>query len=144
MGSLPANAKVLARRSIDLRRLYLHAADVSEPGLRLVLSENVKTLDLLIDDLQAQLCAVGLKSPARGSWRGRTHRHLARWLMHAAPRGGTGWIRLLAHRERALLRAFEQAIPQASVPAASTLRRQLTRLHSIHLDIDILAGITRY
>lgn len=135
---------MLIRRSIDLRRLYTHAAAVSEPGLRLVLSENARTLDLLISDLQTQLHASSLRPLRCGSWRGTAHRRLAGWLMHAAPRSGDGWIRLLGYRERALLQAFERAIAGASAPAALALRRQLPRLRSIHLDMDILAGTTRH
>ncbi len=135
--------KALLRRSIDLRRLYCHAAKVSEPGLRVILTDNAKTLDLLIGDLQTQLPGSALQIPAHGSWRGRTHRHLAGWLMHATPRSGVTWIRLLGHHECALLRRFEQAIEEASPEAALTLRRQLPRLHGIRLDMDSLAGITR-
>jgi hypothetical protein len=141
---VPANVKLLIRRSIDLRRLYNHAACVSEPGLRLVLSDNAKTLDLLIRDLQAQLGDSGLKSPMAAGWRGTARRRLASWLMHATPRSGNGWIRLLGFRELALLQAFERAIAEAALPAALTLRRQLPRLHSIHLDMDILAGTARH
>ncbi|MEP7185425.1 MAG: hypothetical protein ABI767_06245 [Rhodanobacter sp.] len=136
--------KALIRRSIDLRRLYCDAAAVSEPGLRVILSDNARTLDLLIGDLQAQLRGIGLEPPTHGSWRGSTHRHLAGWLMHAAPRSGVAWIRLLGHHESALLHAFEQAIENASPEAALTLRRQLPRLQGIRLDMDSLAGTTRY
>jgi hypothetical protein len=135
---------MLIRRSIDLRRLYSHAADVSEPGLQLVFSDNARTLDLLIVDLQAMLRDYGFKFPTTEGWQGTAGRSLATWLMHATPRSGTGWIRLLGHRERALLQAFELAIATAAPPAALTLRRQLPRLHSIHFDMDTLAGITRY
>ena len=142
--AVPANVKLLIRRSINLRRLYSHAAGVSEPGLQMVLSDNAKTLDLLIGDLQALLRDNSLKSPTTRGWRRTAHRRLAAWLMHATPRSGSGWIRLLGHREHALLQAFERAIATATPTAALTLRRQLPRLHSIHLDMDILAGITRH
>lgn len=132
----------LLRRSSSLRRLYGHAAGVSEPGLRLVLNENASTLDLLITDLQAQRRADGLAAATASDWRDTTHRSLTSWLMHATPRSGSGWIQLLSHRERALLQAFELAIAEAAPPAASALRRQLPRLHSIQLDLDTLAGIT--
>lgn len=137
------NFKALIRRSIDLRRLYGYAAAASEPGLRVVLSDNARTLDLLIGDLQTQLRGIGLKPPVRGSVRGSAHRHIAGWMMHASPRSGLAWIRLLGHREGVLLHAFERALADASPELALSLRRQLPRLHGIHLDMDNLAGTTR-
>ncbi len=139
-----AGVKTLVRRSIDLRRLYVQAAGASEPGLRVVLSDNAGTLDFLIGDLQAQLRGIGLKPSAQGSWRGSAHRQLAGWLMHATPRNGLAWIRLLGHHESVLLHAFEQAIASAPPEMALLLRRQLPRLRGIHLDMDSLAGTTRY
>lgn len=141
---MQASVKALVRRSVDLRRLYVRAAAVSEPGLRVVLSDHARTLDLLVGDLQAQLRSVGLKPSTHGSWRGGTHRQLAAWLMHATSRNGVAWIRLLGHQESALLHAFEQAIVNAPPELALTLRRQLSRLQGIHLDMDSLAGTTRY
>lgn len=140
---VPGSVKILIRRSIHLHRLYDHAAGVSEPGLRWVLSDNARTLDLLIGDLQAQLPGNGFPSRATGGWRGIVRPRLAIWLIRATPRSGEGWLRLLARHEGALLRAFERAIATARSPTASQLRRQLPRLHSIHLDMNILAGITR-
>ena len=141
---IQASVKSLIRRSIDLSRLYAHAAATSEPGLRVVLRDHAATLDLVIGDLQAQLRGTGLKPSAHGSWRGRTRRQLAAWLMHATSRNGVAWIRLLGHHESALMLAFEQAIVSAPPELALTLRRQLPRLHGIHLDMDSLAGTTRY
>ena len=43
----PSTCNGLIRRSIDLRRLYRHAAAACEPGLRVVLNENVQSLDRL-------------------------------------------------------------------------------------------------
>lgn len=140
INTLPSNVNALIRSSIDLRRLYAHAAASSEPGLRLVLSDNAQMLELLIGDLQSRLSASGVVFPVRGSWRGTAHRRLAGWLVHAMPRSGTAWIRLLGHQERALLQAFEVAIAHANPSAQRALRRQLPRLHSIHRDMDILAG----
>lgn len=139
-----AGINTLLRRTIDLHRLYVHAAAASEPGLRVVLSDHAGTLDLVIGDLQAQLFGIGLKPRAHGSWRGRTRRQLAAWLMHATSRNGIAWIRLLGHHESALLLAFEQAIVNAPPELALSLRRQLPRLQGIHLDMDSLAGTTRY
>lgn len=134
----------LIRRSIDLRRLYRHAATACEPGLRMVLNDNVHTLDLLIAELQAQLRAEGGESCVSGSWRGFVHRHFIGWLLRMATRRDGAWIRALTHAESTLLHEFEQAV--ASVPAATALalRRQLPRLHGIHLDMHSLAGTARY
>lgn len=141
-GSDPGTAtlKILTRRSIDLRRLYHRAANVSEPGLRLVFGENVRTLDLLIGDLQAQCIGLGRQSAVHGSLLGGMYRHLAGWMMQVAPRNGFAWIRLLGHHERALLHAFEQSLANAPPELALILRSQLRRLHGIHLDMDNLAG----
>jgi len=140
----PSTCNALIRRSIDLRRLYRHAATACEPGLRVVLNENVQTLDLLIADLQAQVGASDGKPSEHGTWRGAAHRHLAGWLVHTASRRDSAWIRALAHHESALLQAFEQAIAVAPAESARALRRQLPRLHGIHLDMHSLAGTARY
>lgn len=137
-----ASIKALVRRAIDLRRLYLGAAEASEPGLRVILSENARTLELLVRDLRAQLR--GIEASVHGSWRGSTHRQLAMWLLHAMPRNDAAWIRLLAHHESALLHAFEKTIADVPPELALTLRRQLPRLHGIHLDMDCLAGTTHH
>ena len=134
----PCNA--LIRRSIDLRRLYRHAAAACEPGLRVVLNENAQTLDLLIADLQAQGRAGGGSPSRHGSWRGTARRHLAGWLAHAGTRSDRAWIRALAHHESALLQAFEQAIATAPPASAQTLQQQLPRLRGIHLDMHSLTG----
>jgi uncharacterized protein (TIGR02284 family) len=130
----------LLRRSIDLRRLYRHAAAACEPGLRVVLNENAQTLDLLIADLQTQGRAGGGAPSCRGSWRGTARRHLAGWLAHALTRRDQFWILALAHHESVLLQAFEQAIAAAPPAAAQTLQRQLPRLRGIQLDMHSLAG----
>ena len=139
----PSTCNALIRRSIDLRRLYRHAATVCEPGMRVVLNENAQTLDLLIADMQAQLRASDGKPSEHGTWRGAAHRNLAGWLVHAASRRDSAWIRALAHHESALLHAFEQAIADAPPESALALRRQLPRLHGIHLDMHSLAGTAR-
>jgi uncharacterized protein (TIGR02284 family) len=134
----------LIRRSIDLRRLYRHAASICEPGLRMVLGENAQTLDLLIADMQEPLLADGGSLRKRGSWLGTLRRRTTGLLLRAAPHRDHAWIHALAHQESALLRAFEQAI--AVVPAESKpdLRRQLPRLRNIHLDMHNLGGTARY
>ena len=136
----PTTCNALIRRSIDLRRLYRHAAAACEPGLRVVLNENVQTLDLLVADLQAQWRADGGTPSKHGSWRGAARRHLAGWLAHAGMHSDSAWIRALAHHESALLHAFEQAIADAPPASALTLRRQLPRLRGIHLDMHSLTG----
>ena len=134
----------LIRRSIDLRQLYCHAAASCEPGMRVVLGENAQTLSQLIGDLQAQQRAAGARPCVRGSWRGMLRRYLTGWLMRAAARPNSAWIRALVHHETALLRAFEQAIAAAPANSALALRRQLPRLRGIHLDMHSLAGSARY
>jgi uncharacterized protein (TIGR02284 family) len=140
----PSICNALLRQAIDLRRLYRHAARQCEPGLRVVLNESAQTLDLLIDDLQAQRCAEGGTPRRHGSWRGAGRRHLAGWLVRVAARRDSAWVRALAHHENALLRAFEQALADAPPDAALALRRQLSRLRDIHLDMDSLGGAARY
>ena len=140
----PSTCNTLIRRSIDLRRLYRHAARACEPGLRVVLNENVQTLDMLIADLQALLRASDGNPSEHGTWRGAAHRHLAGWLVHATSRRDSAWIRALTHHESALLHAFEQAIAAAPAESALALRRQLPRLRGIHLDMHSLAGTARY
>jgi len=134
----------LIRHSIDLCRLYRHAATACEPGLRMVLNDNAHTLDLLVADLQAQLRDRGARPCRHGSWRGAVRRHLAGWLMRAAARRDSAWIRLLAHDESGLLRRFEQAIAAGPAESALVLRRQLPRLRGIHLDMHSLGGTARY
>ncbi|OOG43710.1 hypothetical protein [Rhodanobacter sp. C05] len=131
----------LIRRSVDLQRLYRHAAVACEPGLRLVLGENAHTLGLLIADLQR---ASSSASRRHGSWRGTVHRHVAGCLVRTAARRDSAWIRVLAHHESALLHAFEQAIAALPVEAALILHRQLPRLRGIHLDMHSLVGSARY
>ncbi len=130
----------LIRHGIDLRLLYRQAVSTCEPGLRLVLNDNVHTLDLLIAELQAQLRADGGRPCVQGSWRGAIRRLLTGWLVRLASRPDNAWIRALAHQESALLQAFEQtiaALPSGSVPS---LRRQLPRLRGIQLDMHSLVG----
>lgn len=138
-----ATLRMLVRRAADLRRLYIHAAGVSEPGLRTVFSDNANTLDLLIGDLQVQVREHGGEHAMTSVWRRSAHRRLSSWFLHATPRSSDAWIRLLGIRERALLQAFERAMLTTHPSVASVVRRQVSRLHSIQLDMDILAGVTR-
>ena len=64
--------------------------------------------------------------------------------MRTAARRDHAWIHALAHGERALLQRFEQAIATAPAESTLVLRRQLPRLHGIHLDMHSLAGTARY
>jgi hypothetical protein len=134
----------LTRRSIDLRQLYRHAARGCEPGVRVVLNDNVQTLDLLIAGLQAQLRAEGCRPCRSGSWRGVVHRHLVGWLLQVATRRDGAWIRVLRHDESVLLHEFEQVIATAPAATAPALRQQLPRLHGIHLDMHSLASTAHY
>lgn len=131
---------VLLQRSIDLRQLYRRAARGCEPGLRMVLDDNAQTLALLIADLRKQ----GAGPAMRGSWRGVAWKHLAGWMVQISGDRERVWIRLLAQREKALLRDFEQAVAAAGGDGARQLQRQLPRLYGIHLDMDSLAGPVRY
>lgn len=134
---------VLIRRSIDLGQLYRYAAAASEPGMRMVLNDNARTLDLLIADLQAQVQAAGGKPRVHGSWRGAAKRKLAACMVRLAARRDGAWLRLLAQHESDLLHGFERTI--AALPGESSrgLVRQLPRLHGIHMDMHSLAGSAR-
>ena len=134
----------LIRRSIDLRTLYRHAAAACEPGLRMVLSENAQTLDLLITDMQAQILTNGEKPRLRGSRLGVVKQQAADLLVRVATHRDHAWLQALAHDESALLHAFEDAIAAASAGSALVLRRQLPRLRNIHLDMHNLGGTARY
>jgi uncharacterized protein (TIGR02284 family) len=138
-----STCNTLLRHSIDLRRLYRHAAAACEPGLRVVFNENVQTLDLLISDLQTQGRAGGGSPSRHGSWRGTARRHLAGWLAQAGNSRDRVWIRALAHQESALLQAFERAIASEPPASVQTLQRQLPRLRGIHLDMHSLTGAAR-
>lgn len=141
---LPATiCNALIRRSIDLQRLYQYAAAACEPGLRLVLGENVHTLGLLVADLQAQLRSNGAEPCEQGSRRGAVRRHVTGWLLHVLARRDGAWINALAHDERALLRSFEQAIAVMPAESVLVLRRQLPRLYGIHSDMHSLVGNAR-
>lgn len=127
----------LIRRSIELRVLYCHAAlRVSEPGLRTVLEEEAQSLNQVIAELQTQMrCHDGTPATRRRVI-GAARQRLDAWL----PRNDDAWIRLLAHNEQKLMRAFERALAQtAPGDMAAALQRQLPRLHSIHLDMHSLA-----
>lgn len=139
-----STCNALIRRSIDLRQLYGQAAAACEPGLRVVLSENAHTLEMMIADLQAQLSARGSTPCTHGSSSALLRRRLTGCLIRTVARPDNAWIRALMHHESALLRAFERAIEGTSVEAAPALRRQLPRLRGIHLDMHHLAGSARY
>ncbi len=130
----------LLRRSIDLQRMYRRAMAVCEPGLCVVLGENLQTLDLVITDLRTPLRMPEAPDGGRGSWRELARRQLTGWVMQMTGRPESGWIQALVQQETALLRAFERAI--AGIPAAETpiLRRQLPRLRGLDLDMHHLAG----
>jgi len=133
----------LIRRGIDDRDLYRRALEqVSEPGLQVLLAENLQTLDTLIADLQAQVRAAG-GSPARhGTLAGALRSALADMINGMASNRDAAWVHSLARNECALLHRFEQQMAQASDESARVLRVQLSRLHGIHKDMHCLAGTT--
>ena len=145
----PSIYEPLIRHSVDLCRLYRRAATAArEPGLRIVLNENAQTLMLVVADLQAQQHGAGARDPAarqRGTWRGTLRAQWAARLPHSASRTDNDWIRTLARHEVRLLHLFERAtIATAPADVALVLRRQLPRLHGIHLDMHGLGGAARY
>lgn len=134
----------LIRRSIDLRKLYRHAAAACEPGLRMVLGENAQTLDQLIADMQAHVLASGETPRLRGSRLGAVKQQAADLLVRVAAHRDHAWLHALTHDETALLHAFEDAIAAAPIGSALILRRQLPRLRNIHLDMHHLGGTAGY
>ena len=133
----------LLSRSVNLLGLYRRAATVSEPGLRLVLEENAQTLVALIGDMRTSSAPSNSRTRSaltfrRGRWQGRA----LSGLMHLKGNREHAWIALLARRESLLLHAFEQAAQDSLAADACVLRRQLPRLHALHLDMHSLAGTT--
>jgi uncharacterized protein (TIGR02284 family) len=130
----------LIQRSIDLLQLYRQAASTCEPGLKVVLGENVQTLDTMITEMQTQLRASGGSPRANGTLRGAARRYLAGSLVKVSAHKEVAWIRELADNESGLLHAFEKVVAALPAESALALRKQLPRLNSIHLDMDNLAG----
>ncbi len=130
----------LIQRSIDLLQLYRHAASTCEPGLKVILGENVQTLDTMITEMQTQLRASGGSPRANGTLRGAARRYLAGSLVKVSAHREMAWIRELADNESGLLHAFEKVVAALPAESALALRKQLPRLNSIHLDMDNLAG----
>jgi uncharacterized protein (TIGR02284 family) len=136
----------LIRRGIDDRALYQRAlAQVREPGLRALLSENAQALDQLIDDLQAHVRARHKVPASHGTLVGALRGAMADATISRSDQGhrDTAWVRCLARCECALWDRFEfhaQRTPDNDT--AQVLRRQLNRLHRIHLDMHCLAGTT--
>jgi len=133
----------LIRQGIDDRDLYRRAlAQVREPGLQALLSENLQTLDKLIGDLQALMRAAGRTPARRGTLAGAVRSTLAELATGMASHRDSAWVQTLARNECALLNCFERQMAQASDESARVLRVQLSRLHSIHKDMHCLAGTT--
>lgn len=105
----------------------------------MVLEENVQVLDLLVTELLQHVEGVP-GSGIRGSLRGRLHRRVTEWLTRSAAHPDLAWLKVLAFHESALLQAFESAAASPPTQQAILLRRQLPRLHAIHLDMHHLAG----
>jgi uncharacterized protein (TIGR02284 family) len=131
----------LIRRSIELRALYRHAAtQVSEPGLRTVLSEEAQSLDQVIAELQAQLSRQTVTPATRSRVISRARQRLDALLVRTMPRSDDAWIRMLARHEQRLLKAFERALKRvAPGEMTAVLHRQLPRLQSIDMDMHSLA-----
>jgi uncharacterized protein (TIGR02284 family) len=131
----------LIRRSIELRALYRYAAArVGEPGLRTVLDEEAQSLDHVIAELQAQMRKYALEPATRSRMIGLARHRLDTLLLRGVPRSEDAWIRLLARKERRLLKTFEQALNRVAMSEMNaTLHRQLPRLQSIDLDMHSLA-----
>jgi uncharacterized protein (TIGR02284 family) len=136
----------LIQHSIDLCRLYRRAATAArEPGLRSVLNENAQTLMLVVADLQAQQRRTGEPSRQRGTLRGTLRAQWAAGMPNNASRTDNDWIHALGQYEVRLLHLFERAtIATAPADVALVLRRQLPRLHGIHLDMHGLGGTARH
>jgi uncharacterized protein (TIGR02284 family) len=131
----------LIRRSIELRGLYRYAAgQVSEPGLRVVLTEEAESLDKVIDELQVQLQRHDVTPATHSRVLGAARQRLDSLLVRGIPRSDDAWIRLLARNEQSLLKAFERALARvAAGEMNAALHRQLPRLQSIDLDMHSLA-----
>nr|WP_255682884.1 DUF2383 domain-containing protein [Dyella sp. 2HG41-7] len=127
----------MIRRSIELRALYRHAAtQVGEPGLRTVLEEEAQSLSQVIAELQAQMRSHDNAPATRRRVIGAVRYQFDTLI----PRNDDAWIRLLAHHEQILLRAFERSLSKLGPGDMTTaLRRQLSRLHSIDLDMNSLS-----
>ena len=133
----------LIRWGIDDRDLYRRAlAQVREPGLLALLTENLQTLDLLIGDLQAQVHANGNWPARHGTLAGAVRSALAELTAGMSSNRDAAWVHCLARNECALLHRFEQQMAHASPESARVLGLQLSRLHSIHKDMHCLAGTT--
>lgn len=134
----------LIRRCIDLQRLCKQAVQqVAEPGLRAVLQENAVALELLILDLQMQLAARGGRPATRGHWSAPLPWRSPTWWMRSMALSDSQWIRLLARREAALLKLFEQVLEAAPAETGAELGRLAGRVQAVHMDMHSLAAAAR-
>lgn len=141
--TLLSSCTPLLAPSVDLLWLYRRAAAVCEPGLRVVLEENVQTLLALAADLRESSAASSSPMESRLAFRRLSWRRHARFgLMHVMGNREHAWVALLARRESMLMRAFEHAARHATAADACVLGRQLPRLHALYLDMHSLAGTT--
>ncbi|HET6553468.1 MAG TPA: PA2169 family four-helix-bundle protein [Dyella sp.] len=133
----------LIRRGIDDRELYRRALTrVREPGLQALLAENLRTLELLIGDLQVQVHAMGRTPAQHGTLAGAIRSALAELTAGMSANRDAAWVHCLARNECSLLQQFEDQMAHASAESARVLGIQLSRLHSIHRDMHCLAGTT--
>ncbi|MET0330610.1 MAG: hypothetical protein ABW154_04195 [Dyella sp.] len=128
------------RHGIDDRELYrCAAAEVTEPGLQVVLHESADSLNAMIGELQLQVRCSGHVPARHGTPFGALRRWtLAHWDQLRAGQHDRRWIHRLLRSEGALLKLIERRIPCVTPDAAQILRRQLSRLHGIHLDMHSL------
>jgi uncharacterized protein (TIGR02284 family) len=133
------------RQGIDDRELYRCAAgEVSEPGLQVVLHESADSLNAMIGEMQLQVRCSGHVPARHGTPFGLLQRWmLARWDQLCTGQHDRRWIHRLLRSEGVLLESIERRIPCVTPDAAQFLRRQLPRLHGIHLDMHSLARSAR-
>lgn len=133
----------LIRQGIDDRDLYRRAlVQVREPGLQALLAEHLRTLDILIGDLQCQVHEGGANPATHGTLAGGIRSALAEMVTGMASNRDSAWVGYLARNECALLNSFERQMAGASDDVARVLRVQLSRLHGMHKDMHCLAGTT--
>ena len=138
----------LIRHGIDDCCLYRRAlSDVREPGLKALLAENAQALDDVVSELQEQVRRRGAAPAINGTLSGRVRVWMADI---SASRAGDHrdavWVRWLARSECQLHDRFERGVQRKDEAGETVqvLRRQLCRLHRIHLDMHCLAGTTHH
>jgi uncharacterized protein (TIGR02284 family) len=133
----------LIRRGIDDRDLYRRtAAQVSEPGLRVVIEEMAEAVGTVIAGLQKEVVAAGGTPVRSGSTGGAVLRSLASVRIGMASDSDVTGIRWLEQSESRLLVAFEKAATDDGCIRA-VAARYLPRLRSLHLDMSMMVQAAR-